>query len=47
MPTYGIGGEGFERGDIRAHGRDERVRVDWFYKAVDFYYPFLKAVTSE
>lgn len=47
MPTYGIGGEGFERGDIRAHGRDERVRADWFYKGVDFYYAFLKAVTSE
>ncbi len=47
MPTYGIGGEGFERDDIRAHGRDERVRADWFYKGVDFYYPFLKAVTSE
>ena len=47
LPTYGIGGEGFERGDIRAHGRDERVRADWFYKGVDFYYAFLKAVTSQ
>jgi acetylornithine deacetylase/succinyl-diaminopimelate desuccinylase-like protein len=47
MPTYGIGGEGFERSDIRAHGQDERVRADWFYKGVDFYYAFLKAVTSE
>ncbi len=46
MPTYCISGEAIDRDDIRAHGRDERVRVDAFYRAVDFYYRFLKAVTS-
>jgi acetylornithine deacetylase/succinyl-diaminopimelate desuccinylase-like protein len=47
MPTYGISGEAIDRDDIRAHGKDERIRVQSFYDAVDFYYPFLKAVTSE
>ena len=47
MPTYGISGEAIDRDDIRAHGKDERIRIQSFYDAVDFYYPFLKAVTSE
>jgi acetylornithine deacetylase/succinyl-diaminopimelate desuccinylase-like protein len=46
MPTYGISGEMIDRDDVRAHGKDERVRQDAFYKAVDFYYRFLKLVTS-
>jgi len=46
MPTYGISGEAIDRNDIRAHGKDERVRVHSFYDAVDFYYRFLKAITS-
>ena len=32
--------------DVRAHGRDERVRVESFYQGVDFYYRYLKALTS-
>ena len=36
-----------DRDDIRAHGRDERLGVESFYKGVDFYYRFLKAVTSQ
>ncbi len=47
LPTYCISGEAIDRDDIRAHGKDERVRVDGFYRAVDFYYRFLKAVTSQ
>ena len=47
MPTYGISGEAIDRDDIRAHGKDERIRRDSFYRAVDFYYRFLKVVTSE
>ena len=45
MPTYAISGEAIDRDDIRAHGKDERIRVDSFYRAVEFYYRFLKAVT--
>jgi acetylornithine deacetylase/succinyl-diaminopimelate desuccinylase-like protein len=46
LPTYCVSGEAIDRDDIRAHGKDERVRVDAFYRAVDFYYRFLKTVTS-
>jgi len=47
LPTYGIGGVAMERDDVRAHGKDERVLVESFYGGVDFYYRFLKAVTSD
>lgn len=47
LPTYGISGIAIDRDDIRAHGRDERVGVDSYYKGVDFYYRFLKMVTAE
>jgi acetylornithine deacetylase/succinyl-diaminopimelate desuccinylase-like protein len=46
MPTYGISGVAIDTNDVRAHGRDERLRVESFYQGVDFYYRFLKAVTS-
>jgi len=47
LPTYGIAGIAIDRDDIRAHGRDERLGVESYYKGVDFYYRYLKAVTSE
>jgi acetylornithine deacetylase/succinyl-diaminopimelate desuccinylase-like protein len=47
MPTYVVSGVGFDWDDIRAHGKDERERVDWFLGGVDFYYRFLKRVTAE
>jgi acetylornithine deacetylase/succinyl-diaminopimelate desuccinylase-like protein len=46
MPTYGISGVAIDIDDVRAHGRDERIRVASYYDGVDFYYRFLKAVTS-
>jgi acetylornithine deacetylase/succinyl-diaminopimelate desuccinylase-like protein len=47
LPTYQISGIAIDRDDIRAHGRDERLGVESYYKGVDFYYRFLKTVTSE
>ncbi|PYV81853.1 MAG: peptidase M20 [Acidobacteria bacterium] len=47
LPTYGISGVQQERDDHREHGRDERVSVEGFYKGVDFYYQFLKTLTSK
>jgi acetylornithine deacetylase/succinyl-diaminopimelate desuccinylase-like protein len=47
LPTYCISGEVIDRDDIRAHGKDERIHVDSFYRAVDFFYQYLKAVASE
>ncbi len=47
LPTYGVSGEAIERTDIRAHGKDERIPVASFDHAVEFYYRFLKLVTTE
>ncbi len=46
IPSYGINGVAIERADDRAHGRDERVKVDAFYTGLEFYYRFLKALTT-
>lgn len=46
LPTYLVSGEALERDDNRSHGQDERVGVEAFYRAVDFYYEYLRAVTS-
>jgi acetylornithine deacetylase/succinyl-diaminopimelate desuccinylase-like protein len=47
MPSYGINGVAIDQDDIRAHGKDERVRVTAYFAGVDFYYRFLKALSSE
>jgi acetylornithine deacetylase/succinyl-diaminopimelate desuccinylase-like protein len=46
LATYVVSGEALERDDIRAHGQDERIGVQAFYRAVDFYYDYLRAVVS-
>jgi acetylornithine deacetylase/succinyl-diaminopimelate desuccinylase-like protein len=45
LPSYGIGGVGIDFDDVRAHGRDERLRVEAYYKSVEFYYLYLVALT--
>ena len=46
LPSYGVNGVAIDQDDIRAHGKDERVRVSSYYDGVEFYYRYLKAVTS-
>jgi len=46
MPSFGIGEIAVDHDDIRAHGKDERVRVSSFYECVEFMYRFVKAVAS-
>jgi acetylornithine deacetylase/succinyl-diaminopimelate desuccinylase-like protein len=46
LPSYGINGVAVDQDDIRAHGKDERVRVSSYYDGVEFYYRYLKALTS-
>jgi acetylornithine deacetylase/succinyl-diaminopimelate desuccinylase-like protein len=46
LPSYGVNGIAIDQDDIRAHGRDERVRVSSYYDGVAFYYRYLKALTS-
>jgi acetylornithine deacetylase/succinyl-diaminopimelate desuccinylase-like protein len=44
IPCYGFSGIALERDDDRAHGRDERLPVDSYFKSLDFFYWFAKAV---
>ena len=46
LPSYGISGVAIDMDDVRAHGRDERLRIESFYQGVEFYYRYLKALTS-
>jgi acetylornithine deacetylase/succinyl-diaminopimelate desuccinylase-like protein len=46
MPSYGVSGIAIDRDDVRAHGKDERLRVSSYYDGVQFYYRYLKALTS-
>lgn len=46
IPSYGISGVAIPRDDDRAHGRDERIKADAYYTGVEFYYLFLKALTT-
>ena len=47
IPSYGYSAIALERDDVRAHGRDERLPIDSFWKSLDFFYAFTKAVGSE
>ncbi len=47
LPSYGISGMGIDTGDERAHGRDERIRVESFYKGVEFQWRFMRALGEE
>src|SRR6202167_4015710 len=46
IPTYGVNGVAIDQDDVRAHGKDERVRTAAFYDGVDFYYRYLKELTG-
>ena len=46
IPTYGISGMWMDPNDDRSHGRDERLEVWSFYTGVDFYYRFVKVLSS-
>ncbi len=44
---YGFSATALERSDVRAHGQDERLPVDSYWKELDFFYAFSKAVGDE
>ena len=46
IPSYGVSGVALDQDDVRAHGKDERVRVGSYYDGVEFYYRYLKALTE-
>jgi len=47
IPSYGYSAIALERDDNRAHGQDERLPVDSYWKSIDFFYSFLKALGGE
>ena len=43
IPTYGVSAVFEEQNDVRAHGRDERIGVQSFYDALEFWYRMMQA----
>ena len=42
IPAYGVSAVFEDQNDVRAHGRDERIGVESFYDAVQFWYRMLR-----
>lgn len=47
IPCYGYSAIALERDDDRAHGQDERLPIDSYWKSLDFFYAFTKALGVE
>ena len=47
IPCYGYSAIALERDDDRAHGQDERLPIDSYWKSLDFFYSFAKALGEE
>jgi acetylornithine deacetylase/succinyl-diaminopimelate desuccinylase-like protein len=47
IPCYGYSAIALERDDDRAHGQDERLPVDSYWKSLDFFYAFSKSLGGE
>ncbi len=46
MPSYGVSGIAIETNDVRAHGQDERLPIQSFYRGLDFYYQLVKVLSG-
>jgi len=47
VPAFGVSGLFSDPTvDARAHGRDERVRIEWYYKGQEFLYQLTRALSS-
>ena len=44
IPSYGYDAIALDRDDDRAHGQDERLPVDSYWKSLDFFYAFAMAL---
>ncbi len=47
LPSYGLNGFTIDEDDIRAHGKDERLGVESYFKGVEFTYLYLARLTSD
>ena len=46
IPVYGVSGLFRDMDDARAHGRDERIRIESFYEGQEFLYRLVKALSG-
>ena len=46
MPSYGVSGIAIETNDVRAHGKDERLPIESYYRGVDFYYQLVRMLSG-
>jgi acetylornithine deacetylase/succinyl-diaminopimelate desuccinylase-like protein len=46
LPTYTITGIAIDKDNERAHGRDERLGVDSFYQGNEFFYRYIRAIST-
>jgi acetylornithine deacetylase/succinyl-diaminopimelate desuccinylase-like protein len=47
IPVYGVSGVPLDDDDIRAHARDERIRVEAFYGGLEFTYRLVRALAGK
>jgi len=46
VPVYGVSGLFGDMDDVRAHGQDERIRIESFYEGQEFLYRLVKALSG-
>jgi acetylornithine deacetylase/succinyl-diaminopimelate desuccinylase-like protein len=46
IPTYGHSGLANDIFDVRAHGKDERVNVEAFFRGQEYLYRLVKALSG-
>jgi len=47
IPVYAVSAIAADRNDIRAHGQDERIRIDAFEAATDYWYRLVKNLSQD
>jgi acetylornithine deacetylase/succinyl-diaminopimelate desuccinylase-like protein len=46
IPVYGVSGIFDDMDDVRAHGRDERMKPVWFFEGQEFMYRLVRALSG-
>jgi acetylornithine deacetylase/succinyl-diaminopimelate desuccinylase-like protein len=46
IPVYGVTGIAFDPDDVRAHGKDERIRIQSFNEGLEFAYRLMRALAA-
>jgi acetylornithine deacetylase/succinyl-diaminopimelate desuccinylase-like protein len=47
IPVYGVSGVPLEVDDMRAHGKDERIKVEAFYQGLEFTHRLVRALGAK